>query len=178
MSVGMSNCGAYGWVTDAAGYRYSATNPDTGVAWPAMPDFLHDQAVAAAAAAGYPGYAPDVCLVNQYLPGARMGLHRDADEQDWAAPIVSVSLGLPCRIGDPAVGAAVAHAHRHGLAAGRAAGPQRLQGQHLLHGGYPLRLLLQRPAAQQPGPIVDGHALHGLGRVIEQRGRHGACPAA
>ena len=97
MSVRMSNCGAYGWVTDAAGYRYSANNPDTGVAWPAMPDFLRDQAVAAAAAAGYPGYAPDVCLVNQYLPGARMGLHRDADEQDWAAPIVSVSLGLPCR---------------------------------------------------------------------------------
>ncbi|MEG2046847.1 MAG: DNA oxidative demethylase AlkB [Comamonas sp.] len=97
LSVRMSNCGAFGWVTDAAGYRYSPTHPDTGAPWPAMPDFLRAQAVAAAAAAGYPGYAPDVCLINQYQPGAKMGLHRDADEQDWAAPIVSVSLGLPCR---------------------------------------------------------------------------------
>ena len=97
MSVRMSNCGRVGWVTDAAGYRYSATNPDTGVPWPAMPEFLRQQAVAAAQAAGYPGYAPDVCLINQYLPGAKMGLHRDEDEQDKVAPIVSVSLGLPCR---------------------------------------------------------------------------------
>lgn len=96
MSVGMSNCGAWGWVTDRAGYRYSATNPDTGLPWPPMPAFLRQQAVAAALAAGYPGYAPDVCLINQYQPGARMGLHRDADEMDWQAPIVSVSLGLPC----------------------------------------------------------------------------------
>lgn len=97
MSVRMSNCGLVGWVTDAMGYRYSPTNPDTGAPWPAMPAFLFEQAVEAAAEAGYPGYAPDVCLINQYLPGAKMGLHRDADEQDHAAPIVSVSLGLPCR---------------------------------------------------------------------------------
>ncbi|MDR2327320.1 MAG: DNA oxidative demethylase AlkB [Acidovorax sp.] len=96
LSVRMSNCGDWGWVTDRAGYRYSATNPDTGLPWPAMPAFLRQQAVDAALAAGYPAYAPDACLVNQYLPGARMGLHRDEDEEDWQAPIVSVSLGLPC----------------------------------------------------------------------------------
>lgn len=96
MSVRMTSCGDYGWVSEPTGYRYSPTCPETGQPWPAMPDFLHQQAVAAAQAAGYPGYAPDVCLINQYLPGAKMGLHRDADEMDWGAPIVSVSLGLPC----------------------------------------------------------------------------------
>lgn len=97
MSVRMSSCGDWGWVTDAQGYRYSRSVPATGAPWPAMPDFLRQQAVAAAQAAGYPGYAPDVCLINQYQPGAKMGLHRDADEMDWNAPIVSVSLGLPCQ---------------------------------------------------------------------------------
>lgn len=96
MSVRMSNCGAWGWVTDQAGYRYSATSPDTGLPWPAMPAFLRSQAQAAALAAGYAEYDPDACLINQYRPGARMGLHRDEDERDPKAPIVSVSLGLPC----------------------------------------------------------------------------------
>ena len=41
------------------------------------------------------GFAPDACLINRYAPGARMSLHQDKDEQDFAAPIVSVSLGLP-----------------------------------------------------------------------------------
>lgn len=96
MSVRMSSCGSWGWVSEPQGYRYSSSQPGSGAPWPAMPDFLQLQAVAAAQAAGYPGYAPDVCLINQYLPGAKMGLHRDADEMDWSAPIVSVSLGLPC----------------------------------------------------------------------------------
>jgi len=29
------------------------------------------------------------------VPGARMSLHQDKDEQDYGAPIVSVSLGMP-----------------------------------------------------------------------------------
>jgi len=51
--------------------------------------------VNAAAAAGYTGFAPDACLMNLYEPGARLSLHRDENERDLTAPIVSVSLGLP-----------------------------------------------------------------------------------
>ena len=49
----------------------------------------------AAADGGFDGFAPDACLINRYEPGARMSLHQDKDEQDFAAPIVSVSLGMP-----------------------------------------------------------------------------------
>ena len=96
MSVAIINAGDWGWTSDVNGYRYSAVDPLTEKAWPAIPTFLYEQAVAAAAAAGYPGFAPDACLINRYQLGARMGLHRDQDEADFAAPIVSVSLGLPC----------------------------------------------------------------------------------
>ena len=37
MSVAMTNCGAVGWVTDRKGYRYSAIDPESGRAWPALP---------------------------------------------------------------------------------------------------------------------------------------------
>ncbi|MDR0216592.1 MAG: DNA oxidative demethylase AlkB [Comamonas sp.] len=96
MSVAATSCGEWGWISDADGYRYSAANPQTGGSWPAMPVFLASQAQAAARAAGYAGFAPDTCLINRYRPGAKMGLHRDQDEADFAAPIVSVSLGLVC----------------------------------------------------------------------------------
>ena len=95
LSVAMTNCGAYGWVSDARRYRYSATDPDTGLPWPAMPAWLLQQAQAAADAAGHFGFAPDACLINRYLPGAKLTLHRDEDEADLTGPIVSVSLGLP-----------------------------------------------------------------------------------
>jgi alkylated DNA repair protein (DNA oxidative demethylase) len=94
LSAAMSNCGRWGWVTDARGYRYTAEDPQTGEAWPAMPQVVRDLAVAAAGEAGF-DFAPDACLINRYAPGARMGLHSDADEKDGDAPIVSVSLGLP-----------------------------------------------------------------------------------
>lgn len=96
MSVAVTSCGDWGWISDAGGYRYSAVDPLTRQPWPAMPAFLAGQARAAAHAAGYAGFAPDACLINSYRPGARMGLHRDQDEADFAAPIVSVSLGLGC----------------------------------------------------------------------------------
>jgi DNA oxidative demethylase len=43
----------------------------------------------------FANFAPDACLINRYEPGAKMSLHQDKDERDFAAPIVSVSLGLP-----------------------------------------------------------------------------------
>jgi alkylated DNA repair protein (DNA oxidative demethylase) len=95
MSVAMTNCGAAGWVTDRAGYRYDPCDPDSGRPWPGMPvAFLH-LAAASAVAAGFPGFVPDACLINRYQPGARLSLHQDRNERDMAAPIVSVSLGLP-----------------------------------------------------------------------------------
>ncbi|HEU0277556.1 MAG TPA: DNA oxidative demethylase AlkB [Rhodanobacteraceae bacterium] len=95
MSVAMTNCGAVGWVSDRCGYRYTDADPLTGRAWPAMPPAFTHMAKSAARAAGFADYAPDVCLVNRYAVGTRLTLHRDWDERDRRAPIVSVSLGLP-----------------------------------------------------------------------------------
>ena len=95
MSVAMSNCGALGWVSDRAGYRYSHTDPLSGQPWPAMPACFVDVAVRAAFEAGFEDFRPDACLINRYEPGARLSLHQDRDEGDMSAPIVSVSLGLP-----------------------------------------------------------------------------------
>jgi DNA oxidative demethylase len=96
-SVRMTNCGPLGWVSDAGGYRYQPTHPDTGRPWPPMPDLaLH----AWRDLAGYPPL-PQACLINVYAPTARMGLHQDRDEQDFSAPVLSLSLGDTClfRIG-------------------------------------------------------------------------------
>jgi len=94
-SVEMTNCGPYGWISDRAGYRYSAVDPASGQPWPPMPPDWLALAQRAAATAGYAGFVPDACLINRYVPGASMGLHQDRDERNVAAPIVSVSLGLP-----------------------------------------------------------------------------------
>src|SRR5581483_11282758 len=95
MSVAMTNCGVVGWITDRTGYRYAPTDPETARPWPAMPPSFRELARQAAAEAGFGGFSPDACLINRYQPGARMSLHQDRDEQDFGAPIVSVSLGLP-----------------------------------------------------------------------------------
>jgi alkylated DNA repair protein (DNA oxidative demethylase) len=95
MSVAMTSCGALGWVTDRAGYRYDAIDPERGRPWPAMPPVLRSLAAEAAAAAGFNAFAPDSCLINLYEPGARLSLHQDRNERDFSQPIVSVSLGLP-----------------------------------------------------------------------------------
>jgi alkylated DNA repair protein (DNA oxidative demethylase) len=92
-SVRMSNCGPLGWVSDVSGYRYQPEHPQTGAPWPPMPatllglwrelaDFSLD---------------PDACLINYYDANAKMGAHQDVDEQDFDAPILSVSLGDSCR---------------------------------------------------------------------------------
>ena len=80
MSVAMTNCGAAGWVTDRAGYRYDHRDPESGGRWPAMPDEFAALAVQAAARAGFDGFAPDACLVNRYEPGTRLSLHQDRNE--------------------------------------------------------------------------------------------------
>ncbi|HEX9170313.1 MAG TPA: alpha-ketoglutarate-dependent dioxygenase AlkB [Roseiarcus sp.] len=88
-SVEMSNCGPLGWVSDEAGYRYQPTHPLTGRPWPAIPPPLLE--AFAIIAPGAP--APEACLINFYGPGARMGLHQDRDEEEFSAPVVSLSLG-------------------------------------------------------------------------------------
>jgi len=90
MSVLQSSFGPLGWITDAKGYRYEPHHPVTGAPWPPMPDLLLGLWTAHA---GPGARAPDSCLINLYGDDARMGMHQDADEEDMAAPVVSVSLG-------------------------------------------------------------------------------------
>jgi alkylated DNA repair protein (DNA oxidative demethylase) len=101
MSVRMTNCGPLGWVTDKdRGYRYQAAHPLTGKPWPAMPQALLDLW---AEVARYSA-PPEACLINYYAASAKMGLHQDRDEADFAAPVLSVSLGDSAifRVGGPA----------------------------------------------------------------------------
>jgi alkylated DNA repair protein (DNA oxidative demethylase) len=155
MSVAMTNCGSVGWVSDMAGYRYADCDPDSGRAWPAMPDSFAALATAAAARAGFERFAPDACLINRYEPGARLSLHQDRDERDLAAPIVSVSLGLPAtflfgglhrsdetrrvplRHGDVVVWGAASRLRYHGVLPLEA-------GEHPLLGGYRINLTFRK----------------------------------
>lgn len=103
-SVEMTNCGPLGWVSDReGGYRYQPIHPATGRPWPPIPEAAMRvwQVVS-----GY-RHPPQACLVNHYAPGARMGLHRDEDEADFTAPVVSISLGDDClfRVGGAERGA-------------------------------------------------------------------------
>ena len=91
-TVRMSNCGSLGWTSDESGYRYQPMHPETGRPWPPIP-----APVAAIwdAVARY-AHAPECCLINFYAPTAKMGLHQDRDEQEFNAPVVSISLGDSC----------------------------------------------------------------------------------
>ena len=99
LSVRMSNCGSLGWLSDRGGYRYSATHPVTGAPWPEIPrsilELWHETTGVA--------YAPEACLINCYGPTAKLGLHRDQDEDAKEAPILSISLGDTAlfRLGGP-----------------------------------------------------------------------------
>ena len=146
MSVAMTNCGAYGWVTD----RYDGVDPDSGKAWPHMPDAFVQLARDAARSAGFEDFVPDACLINRYEPGARLSLHQDRNERDFSAPIVSVSLGIPAvflfgglRREDKSVRVRLTH--------GDVAvwgGPARLR----YHGVMPLK--------ENHHPLVGGHRLN------------------
>jgi DNA oxidative demethylase len=89
LTVRMANLGPLGWVSDRAGYRYQATHPETAKPWPPIPDRVLR---IWRKVADYP-HEPEACLVNYYREGAKMGLHRDEDEEDFSAPVVSISLG-------------------------------------------------------------------------------------
>ena len=160
MSVGMTNCGAVGWLSDRSGYRYEGVDPQTQRPWPAMPDVFAQLAERAARAAGFEGFAPDACLINRYEPGTRLTLHQDRDEQDFAAPIVSVSLGLPATFlwggaarssrprrirldhGDVVVWGGSARMHFHGIDTLRA-------GFHAVAGGIRFNLTFRRALARR-----------------------------
>jgi alkylated DNA repair protein (DNA oxidative demethylase) len=149
MSVAMTNCGSAGWVTDRSGYRYDGIDPQSGKPWPAMPPVFRALAELAAVDAGFNGFAPDACLINRYQPGARMSLHQDKDENDFGAPIVSVSLGLSAIF----------------LFGGlkRTDKPQRLRLEHgdIVVWGGPSRLFFHGVA-----PLADGeHSLMGRQRI-------------
>jgi alkylated DNA repair protein (DNA oxidative demethylase) len=149
MSVAMTNCGHAGWVTDRAGYRYDANDPEAGKPWPEMPRSFRRLADQAAVQAGFSNFVPDACLINRYQPGARMSLHQDKDEHDFGAPIVSVSLGLPATF----------------LFGGlqRSDKPQRYRLEHgdIAVWGGPARLVFHGVA-----PLADGeHAVMGRQRI-------------
>jgi alkylated DNA repair protein (DNA oxidative demethylase) len=95
MSVALTNCGRFGWITDRRGYRYTRVDPETCQPWPCMPDVFMTLAQSAAIEAGYPTFEPDACLINHYEPGTRLTLHQDKNERSFDYPIVSVSLGIP-----------------------------------------------------------------------------------
>jgi DNA oxidative demethylase len=92
-SVRMTNCGPLGWVSDKSGYRYEKAHPVTGKLWPPIPQILLDLW---RDVTRYP-VPPEACLINHYSPEAKMGLHQDRDEEDFDAPILSISLGDEAR---------------------------------------------------------------------------------
>ncbi len=95
MSVTITNCGTYGWISDRYGYRYSTVDPLSHQHWLALPSCFVELVNAALSHEHLPNYQPDACLINNYSVGAKMGLHQDKDEKNFTYPIVSVSLGLP-----------------------------------------------------------------------------------
>jgi len=147
MSVAMTNCGPLGWVSDRSGYRYSSRDPVTNRDWPALPAAFQELALSAASRSGFPDFVPDACLINRYSAGARLTAHRDADEQNFAQPIVSVSLGLPASFAF------------YGLTRG---GPGRsvalVDGDVLVWGG-PSRLVYHAVRPIKPGhhPLTGAH---------------------
>ncbi len=149
MSVGNTNCGAAGWVSDQKGYRYVSHDPETGQPWPSMPPIMRELAREAAAITGFGRFDPDACLINVYEPGTRLSLHQDRDERDFDAPIVSISLGLPATF---LFGGATRHAK-----------PQRIA---LLHGDVLVWGGASRMAFHGVAPLADGeHPLLGRHRV-------------
>jgi alkylated DNA repair protein (DNA oxidative demethylase) len=155
MSVGMTNAGPLGWVSDRRGYRYDPIDPDSGKPWPPLPPVFLKLAAMAAAQAGFADFVPDACLINRYAPGTRLTLHQDRNERDFGQPIVSVSLGIPAVFLFGGL-QRTDHAMRVPLAHGDVVvwgGPARLRyhgvlplkpNQHEVLGGYRINLTFRR----------------------------------
>jgi alkylated DNA repair protein (DNA oxidative demethylase) len=92
--VAMSNCGEYGWTSQASGYAYLKYDPLNQQAWPPIPDYFLQLSQQAIQLSNLPSFTPDSCLINRYDIGMAMGRHQDKDEHDLSEPIVSISLGL------------------------------------------------------------------------------------
>ncbi|MEO0370423.1 MAG: alpha-ketoglutarate-dependent dioxygenase AlkB [Pseudomonadota bacterium] len=88
MRVQMTSAGKYGWFSDRSGYRYEPRHP-SGVPWPPVPP----RVMAIWQALVSDTRDPDCCLVNFYDDDAKMGMHQDRDEADFAWPVLSISLG-------------------------------------------------------------------------------------
>jgi len=93
--IALTNCGEYGWTSDAEGYRYSKLDPQTNNPWPSLPASFSQLANRAASRVAFQNFKPDACLINQYFVGNKLGSHQDKNEQDFSHPIVSISIGLP-----------------------------------------------------------------------------------
>jgi DNA oxidative demethylase len=139
MSVAMTNCGPVGWISDRGGYRYGSRDPLTNRDWPAMPTEFRELALSAAKLGGFPAFEPDACLINRYAPGSRLSAHRDADEQNFAQPIVSVSIGLPATFAF------------YGLERGGRGRPVPLSDGDVLVWGGPARLVYHAVREIKPG---------------------------
>ena len=98
MSVGMLCLGRH-W--NALTYAYESTRSDfDSLPAPPLPPGFVTLASEAAARAGF-DMQPDLCIMNFYDAGSRMGVHQDKDERrdtiEAGVPIVSVSLGDTAR---------------------------------------------------------------------------------
>ena len=163
-SVRMSNCGPLGWVSDERGYRYQPLHPETGRPWPPMPGRL----VAAWRLLAPDAPLPEACLINVYDAAAKMGLHQDRDEEELAAPVLSLSLGDPglFRIG--------------GL---RRSDPTRsfwLRSGDALTFGGPARLLfhgIDRIAPGGPGLLPEGRRINLTLRRVTRAASAGLAPS-
>ncbi len=133
----------WGWTSGhGGGYRYQREHPVTRQPLPEIPAQLQDLA-------RQRGLEADALLINWYTQGSSLGLHQDRDEQDLAAPVVSISLGDACvfRLGGPNRGDPVTE---HRLESGDIvvlAGPTRLafHGVSRIIPGTSPEGLLQRP---------------------------------
>lgn len=94
MSLALINCGTLGWTSSRFGYRYMSIDPVTGKPWPAIPEGFVEIASEAARAAGFDHFEPNACVINRYLPGAKLSLHQDKHERDMRHPVVTLSLGM------------------------------------------------------------------------------------
>ena len=76
-------------VVTGSGLEGAAAILGDAMPWPAIPESI---LAIWNRVSNYP-HPPEACLVNFYGADAKMGLHQDRDEEDFEAPVVSISLG-------------------------------------------------------------------------------------